>query len=452
MHAAGFPQCPCVAPQLRTASLMRPSFAHFRSTLHVAICGLALALSSCASLPPPTSELAAAQQAIARAEGADAEQYAAQDIANARQALAQAQAAMAAGREEEARRGALVAAADADLAHANSRAAITRAEFAQRQAQVAELQAQLQVESEGVTSNPLDIGTPVAFDAADAEAQRLLALEADAGLNNFAAYERLQARQAVDAMLAARSSQRAAAAAIASRRVAVAELAARTEAARREIDRLERTRSDLLVEASRQDAARARQEAERLRIEAQIQLEEAQRLRAAAEAETLARQQAEEVILDVAGDQAAKLATAREKEAALAREEAELLAGGKLPPAKTDARGEVFTLAGDAFPSGSATLTAAAGTSVRTLAAYLQAGTATKVRIEGHTDSQGEAAANRQLSQQRANAVRDALAAAGIPRSRLEAIGRGEDAPVADNLGAAGRARNRRVEIIVSGK
>jgi outer membrane protein OmpA-like peptidoglycan-associated protein len=89
---------------------------------------------------------------------------------------------------------------------------------------------------------------------------------------------------------------------------------------------------------------------------------------------------------------------------------------------------------------------------VRTLAAYLQAGSAANVRIEGHTDSQGEAAANQHLSQQRANAVRDALAAAGVSRGRLQAVGRGEEAPVADNLDAAGRARNRRVEIIVSGK
>src|SRR5687767_7124173 len=176
LHARRWlPTMSCVAPQLRTASLMRPSFAYFRSTLHAGICGLALALSACASLPPPTTELAAAQQALARAEAADAEQYAAQDIANARQALTQAQTAMADGRQEEARRGALIAAAHADLAHANSRAATTRAEFAQRQAQIAELQAQLQVESDGVASNPLDISSSVAADAADAESQRLLA-------------------------------------------------------------------------------------------------------------------------------------------------------------------------------------------------------------------------------------------------------------------------------------
>lgn len=128
------------------------------------------------------------------------------------------------------------------------------------------------------------------------------------------------------------------------------------------------------------------------------------------------------------------------------------MAGAKLPPSRSDARGEVFTLAGDAFASGSATLTAAAAASVRTLAAYVLAGAGNKVRIEGHTDSQGEAAANQLLSQQRANAVRDALATAGVPRARLQAVGRGEDAPVADNVNASGRARNRRVEIVVSGE
>jgi outer membrane protein OmpA-like peptidoglycan-associated protein len=249
-----------------------------------------------------------------------------------------------------------------------------------------------------------------------------------------------------------RSRDRGHALQIAQRRVETAELAARTEAARREVDRLDRDRSELLVEASRQEAERARQEAERLRFEAQVQMEEAQRLRASVEAEATARQQAEEVILDVAGDQSAKLAAAREKDAALARQEAELTAGGSLPPSRRDARGEVFTLAGDAFASGQATLTASASATLRALAAYLSAGPAPRVRIEGHTDGQGEAAANQQLSQRRANAVRDALAAGGIPRAKLQANGLGETSPIADDATASGRARNRRVEIIVSSK
>ena len=86
-----------------------------------------------------------------------------------------------------------------------------------------------------------------------------------------------------------------------------------------------RERSELLVEASRQDAARARAEAERLRIQAQIQAEEAERLRLAAESEYGARQEVEGVLEGVASDQAAKLRAARARQAELERREAELL-------------------------------------------------------------------------------------------------------------------------------
>ena len=185
-------------------------------------------------------------------------------------------------------------------------------------------------------------------------AQRLQALDADPRLNPFAQYERLQARQALAAVDTASRSKQPAALALADRRVAIAEQAARIEATRREIDRLERERSELLVEASRRDAERARAEAERLRIEAQVQAEEAARLRAQAE-------QAEAVLDTAQIDQGARVAAAREKEATLARKEAELVTGAKLPPVHKDAQGnEVFVLAGDAFGSGQAQLTAKA--------------------------------------------------------------------------------------------
>ena len=87
-----------------------------------------------------------AQQAVTRADGADASQHAADHLATARDALGRAQAAMTAGKEEDARRMALAAAAEADLAFAKSREAVTRAELAQRQAEVAELRRRLQLE------------------------------------------------------------------------------------------------------------------------------------------------------------------------------------------------------------------------------------------------------------------------------------------------------------------
>ncbi|TDK24285.1 hypothetical protein E2F46_08290 [Luteimonas aestuarii] len=154
---------------------------------------------------------------------------------------------------------------------------------------------------------------------------RLQALEADPATRGFASYERLQARQALEALPSPSNRRRADALQVAEWRVETAELAARTEGVRRQIDQLDRERSDLLVEASRREAARARAEAERLRIQAQIQAEETQRLRLAAESEATARQEAETVLEGVSSREAARLRAARQREAELARQEAELL-------------------------------------------------------------------------------------------------------------------------------
>jgi outer membrane protein OmpA-like peptidoglycan-associated protein len=298
-------------------------------------------------------------------------------------------------------------------------------------------------------------GPALAQDRVDAVAQlnqRLVAVEASAQYTGLAAYERLQARQAIDALANAPSREREAARYVAERRVEAAEIVARTQAMQRDVERLDRERGELMLEASRQDAARARAEAERLRMEAQMQAEEAARLRAQSEADAMARQDVETALEGVAGAQEAKLNAARARELQLARQEAELMTRGKLPPSKVDARGEVFTLAGDAFTSGKASLTPAAANAVKTLSVYLQAIEGGRARVEGHTDSQGSAAANRSLSQQRANAVRDALVAGGLPAGRVQATGRGPDQPVGDNRTETGRAANRRVEVIVLSK
>lgn len=124
---------------------MRPSFAQFRIGLQTLCVVGALSLASCASLPPPTGELSAAQQAVSRADAADADQYAPAEFARARSALGQAQAAMSSGREADARSAALVAAAAADLALARSRQAVTENELAQRQSEISGLRQRLQV-------------------------------------------------------------------------------------------------------------------------------------------------------------------------------------------------------------------------------------------------------------------------------------------------------------------
>jgi outer membrane protein OmpA-like peptidoglycan-associated protein len=248
--------------------------------------------------------------------------------------------------------------------------------------------------------------------------QRLAALQADPDLAELAAYEKLQAQHAVAAFSKARRSQRETAQYVAERRVQIAEIAARTQAARREADRLDRTRSELLVEASRREAERARREAERLRVQAQIQAEEAERLRLAAEAEALARQEAETTLDTVAGQQANRLSAARQRELKLAREEAELVSGAKLPASRFEARGEVFTLGADAFASDSVALSASGASRASALAAYLQANPKARARIDGYGDKQTP-------GQRRADALRDALTAAGIAKSRLQSSGKG---------------------------
>ncbi len=72
-----------------------------------------------------------------------------------------------------------------------------------------------------------------------------------------------------------------------------------------------------------------------------------------------------------------------------------------------------------------------------------------RIRVEGHTDSQGGNTYNQDLSERRALAVRDYLIAAGVSPTRLLARGFGEDYPVAPNSAEAGRQQNRRVEFVI---
>jgi outer membrane protein OmpA-like peptidoglycan-associated protein len=73
------------------------------------------------------------------------------------------------------------------------------------------------------------------------------------------------------------------------------------------------------------------------------------------------------------------------------------------------------------------------------------------LQIEGHTDSVGNDEFNQQLSERRANSVRDFLAEQGVPASSMTARGLGKTQPVASNDTPDGRQRNRRVELVVNG-
>jgi len=84
-----------------------------------------------------------------------------------------------------------------------------------------------------------------------------------------------------------------------------------------------------------------------------------------------------------------------------------------------------------------------------TVADSLQRYPDTRVQVVGHTDSDGAASYNQRLSERRAETVANVLLNGGVQPSRINAIGRGEDQPVASNLTAEGKAQNRRVEIVI---
>lgn len=75
-----------------------------------------------------------------------------------------------------------------------------------------------------------------------------------------------------------------------------------------------------------------------------------------------------------------------------------------------------------------------------------------KIRIEGHTDNQGDVKLNQTVSLKRAEAVRDFLIAANVDGSRLKALGYGEVRPIASNDFEKGRAMNRRIDLVIEAK
>lgn len=117
---------------------------------------------------------------------------------------------------------------------------------------------------------------------------------------------------------------------------------------------------------------------------------------------------------------------------------------------KEEARGMVITLNGSVlFRTDEATLMPGAETRLDQVADALAGSTDRNVVVEGYTDSQGADAYNIDLSQRRANAVRDYLVRRGYPADRVQARGLGKTRPIADNATAEGRANNRRVEIVL---
>jgi outer membrane protein OmpA-like peptidoglycan-associated protein len=112
-------------------------------------------------------------------------------------------------------------------------------------------------------------------------------------------------------------------------------------------------------------------------------------------------------------------------------------------------RGLVLILGDVQFALEHENLTAEARSKLSPLVTLLKEQSQRPIRIEGHTDSRGEKSYNLDLSQRRADAVRDYLMTNDIGAERITARGQGEEKAVAANATAQGRRENRRVEVMV---
>jgi cytochrome c oxidase subunit 2 len=101
------------------------------------------------------------------------------------------------------------------------------------------------------------------------------------------------------------------------------------------------------------------------------------------------------------------------------------------------------------FETGSATLTPDSKYQLNDAVSFMEENPGVTAMLMGHTDNTGDAEANLQLSQERAQAVRDYLSAEGIDNSRLGSRGYGANRPIATNETEEGRQRNRRTEFYI---
>lgn len=122
-----------------------------------------------------------------------------------------------------------------------------------------------------------------------------------------------------------------------------------------------------------------------------------------------------------------------------------------LSETKRTENGIITTLKGNLlFDTGKADLKPAAVDSVNQISDIIKKYPEDKLLVIGYTDDIGPADANQRLSEQRAQAVRLAMIARGIPASSIEPVGMGEANPAAPNTTEEGRAKNRRVELQIT--
>jgi outer membrane protein OmpA-like peptidoglycan-associated protein len=201
---------------------------------------------------------------------------------------------------------------------------------------------------------------------------------------------------------------------------------------------LAREKAEQSAALSQQQAQQAQQEAEQAKQIAQQQAEQR------AEAERRAEQARQAQLQAEQGAQQAAQQTEQMRE----RLRTQL---NSVLQTRETARGLIMNMSDVLFDFNKYTLKPDAREKLAKISGILIAYPNLKVQVEGYTDNIGSDGYNQKLSEERADGVRDYLVSQSVPQTNVTAQGYGESDPVADNSTSAGRAQNRRVQLVVSG-
>ena len=242
---------------------------------------------------------------------------------------------------------------------------------------------------------------------------------------------------------------------------AQAAAAAREAKARADADAEAKRRADAeaaqaQAEQARAQAEQAKAEAERMKEEAVAAAQEAARQKEEAEkakAEAVAQQQVLAAETDKARAAAAQSESLRQQ---AEKEKQELRARllqqlNSILATRDSARGLIANMSDVLFRSGSFELLPGARERLAKVSGIVLAYPSLHVAVEGHTDSVGSDEYNQNLSEHRAESVRDYFVQQGISAGTIEARGFGKSEPIASNDTSEGRQQNRRVELVLSG-
>ena len=210
------------------------------------------------------------------------------------------------------------------------------------------------------------------------------------------------------------------------------------------------------AEQARAQAEQAKAEAERMKQEAVAAAQEAARQKEEAEkakAEAVAQQQVLAAETDKARAAAAQSENLRQQ---AEKEKQELRARllqqlNSILATRDSARGLIANMSDVLFRSGSFELLPGARERLAKVSGIVLAYPSLHLAVEGHTDSVGSDQYNQDLSEHRAESVRDYFVQQGVPTGAIEAHGFGKTAPIATNDTPEGRQQNRRVELVLSG-